>query len=131
MDRANYKTHVTSRNLTYSYYRTPSSDHGLKSKPTLILLHGYPCLSNDWRYQVSFFESKGYNLIVPDMLGYGGSSTSLEKELYCGNGLAKDVVDIMDKEGVQQAVVIGHDWCIFSPGFFLPNSCSIVMRRMH
>lgn len=70
-------------------------------------------------------------MIVPDMLGYGGSSTSVEKELYCGNGLAKDVVDIMDKEGVQKAVVIGHDWCIVSPGFFLPNSGSIVMRRMH
>lgn len=53
-------------------------------------------------------------MIVPDMLGYGGTSTPLEKELYCGNGLAKDVVDIMDKEGVQKAVVIGHDWCVSS-----------------
>jgi len=60
--------------------------------------------------QVEFFKEKGYGLIVPDMLGYGGTSIPTDPTAYKHTLLAKDVLDILDAEKVQQAIVIGHDW---------------------
>lgn len=58
-------------------------------------------------------------MIVPDLLGYGGTSTPLEPGMYCGNGLARDIVDVMDKEEVKKGVVIGHDWYVYAfPSLF-------------
>ncbi|KAK1219432.1 hypothetical protein PQX77_017867 [Marasmius sp. AFHP31] len=44
------------------------------------------------------------------MLGYGGTSKPLETADYKYSLIAKDLVDILDAEKVDQAVVIGHDW---------------------
>ncbi|KAF8922733.1 Alpha/Beta hydrolase protein [Mucidula mucida] len=51
------------------------------AKPYLLFLHGFPSSSYDWRYQIEFFSNQGYGLIVPDMLGYGGTARPLETEL--------------------------------------------------
>jgi soluble epoxide hydrolase / lipid-phosphate phosphatase len=61
--------------------------------------------------QVKFFKEKGYGLIVPDMLGYGGTSIVFETAPYQHSLLAKDVVDILDAEKIEKAIFIGHDWC--------------------
>lgn len=108
LDPASYKSRRTSRGYNYSYYYSAPSG----SKPTLIFLHGFPSTSNDWHYQVAYFKSEGYGLIVPDMLGYGGTDKPLEVEAYVGSGLARDVVEIMDAEGVQRGVAVAHDWYI-------------------
>ncbi|TFY71296.1 hypothetical protein EVG20_g1710 [Dentipellis fragilis] len=86
MDPSSYKSHTTSRGLTYKYhYSAPAA-----GKPTLVLLHGFPSSAQDWTHQVSHFAGQGVGLLVPDMLG--------------------DIVELMDKEGVAKAVVVGHDW---------------------
>lgn len=112
MNSGSYKTHTTSRGITYAYYRSSFTSRG--DKPTLVFLHGFP--SADWHYQVNFFEARGYDVIVPDMLGYGGTDKPTDAKLYGGNGLARDIIDIMDKEKVgvegKPATAIGHDWYV-------------------
>lgn len=132
LDPASYKTHKTSRGYTYSYYYSASKE----SKPTLVFLHGFPSTSNDWRYQVAHFKAKGYGLIVPDMLGYGGTDKPLEVGVYVGSGLTRDVVDLMDGEGVQSAVCVAHDWYvaiflfIFNPrSRSSPNSSGVIIKQ--
>ncbi|KAF5372218.1 hypothetical protein D9758_004931 [Tetrapyrgos nigripes] len=95
-----------SRGLNYHYYAVPA-DTG---KPTLLFLHGFPSTSYDWRHQVAFFQEKGYGLLVPDMLGYGGTSKPLDPQLYVSSLITKDIIDILDAESIEQVVVIGHDW---------------------
>ncbi|TFY71315.1 hypothetical protein EVG20_g1709 [Dentipellis fragilis] len=108
MDPSTYKTHTTTtRGFTYAYHRTPTQD---KTKPTLVLLHGFPSSAWDWQHVVAHFAPLGYGLIVPDMLGYGRTDKPTDPAAYVGSKLAQDIVDIMDAEGVQQAVIIGHDW---------------------
>ncbi|KAI0266435.1 alpha/beta-hydrolase [Gloeopeniophorella convolvens] len=106
MDAAAYKKHTTTRGLTYSYYRVV----GQTDKPTLVLLHGFPSNSNDWRKLVPLLQAGGYGLIVPDMLGYGGTDKPVEPEAYVGSALSKDIVDVLDAEGVGASILIGHDW---------------------
>ncbi|KAI0037020.1 Alpha/Beta hydrolase protein [Vararia minispora EC-137] len=107
MDPSKYKQTTTSRGLLYNYYFTPSSD---SSKPTILLLHGFPSTASDWAGLVPQLEAVGYGLIVPDMLGYGGTAKPVDATAYVGSKIARDCVDVLDAEGVSKAVVIGHDW---------------------
>ncbi|KAI0060509.1 alpha/beta-hydrolase [Artomyces pyxidatus] len=106
METSAFKKYTTSRGYTYNYYRKVAEG----SKPTLVFLHGFPSTSYDWRHQVAFFQTRGYGLIVPDMLGYAGTDKPTDPSAYVGSGLAKDVVDILDAEDVAKAIVVGHDW---------------------
>ncbi|KAI0037025.1 alpha/beta-hydrolase [Vararia minispora EC-137] len=110
MDPAKYKQVTTSRGLLYSYYFAPATE---ASKPTLLLLHGFPSTSADWAGLVPQFEAAGYGLIVPDMLGYRGTDKPTDPAAYVGSKLTRDLIDLLDVEGVKKAVAIGHDWGSF------------------
>ncbi|ESK89494.1 epoxide hydrolase [Moniliophthora roreri MCA 2997] len=107
MDLSSYKTVQTSRGMTYHYYFSLPRREGGK---TLLLIHGFPGSSFDWHHQVTYLEERGYGLIVPDMLGYGGSSKPTDPNAYRHSLIANDLKDILDAERIQQAIVIGHDW---------------------
>ncbi|KDQ63390.1 hypothetical protein JAAARDRAFT_29416 [Jaapia argillacea MUCL 33604] len=106
MDLSSYKDLETSRGIKYHYFYSTAHD----SKPTLLLVHGFPSNSYDWRHQVAFFKKKGYGLVVPDMLGYGGTDKPTDPEEYRLSLICKDLVDILDAENVDKSIVIGHDW---------------------
>jgi pimeloyl-ACP methyl ester carboxylesterase len=106
MDASSYKDITTSRALLYHYFYSAPRD----AKPTLLFLHGFPSTSYDWRQQVVFFRQEGYGLIVPDLLGYGGTAKPTDAAAYKQSLICADLVDILDAEKVSQAIVIGHDW---------------------
>ncbi|KAF8905666.1 Alpha/Beta hydrolase protein [Mucidula mucida] len=106
-DPSSYKDFNVSRGLNYYYYFSSPQD---TAKPYLLFLHGFPSTSYDWRYQINFFADQGYGLIVPDMLGYGGTAKPLETEAYKSSLITKDIVDILDHEGAENVVAIAHDW---------------------
>ncbi|KAJ7179748.1 alpha/beta-hydrolase [Mycena filopes] len=107
MNQSRYKQLKTKRGFTYSYFFSPAVAPG---KPVLLFAHGFPSDSTLWRKQVAFFEPLGFGLIVPDLLGYGGTDKPTDPKLYLGSGHAHDIVDILDAESVQQVIAIGHDW---------------------
>ncbi|THH18733.1 hypothetical protein EW146_g2315 [Bondarzewia mesenterica] len=75
-----------------------------------IHLHGFPFSSWDWSSQVAFFKLHGYGLIILDMLGYVGMNKPIDPKVYIRSELARDIMDIMDNEGVQKGIIVGHDW---------------------
>ncbi|KAJ7459362.1 alpha/beta-hydrolase [Mycena latifolia] len=105
MDPSLYKQTKTQRGFTYAYYFSPPS----AGKPVLFLAHGFPCNSHLWRAQVAFFQPRGFGLVVPDMLGYGGTDKPTDPAHYTGGGLAQDAVDILDAEGIARVIAMGHD----------------------
>lgn len=108
LDTSKFKQHKTSRGYNYNYYFAPAS----AGKPHLLLCHGFPSCAHLWRKQIAFFEPLGYGLIVPDMLGFGETDKPTEVSAYYGSGLAQDIVDILDKEGVAKVIGVGHDWFV-------------------
>ncbi|THV00055.1 alpha/beta-hydrolase [Dendrothele bispora CBS 962.96] len=135
-----FKDLNVTRGLVYHYYASPAET----GKPTIVFLHGFPSTSYDWRHQVSFFQDKGYGLIIPDMLGYGGTAKPLEPEAYASSLISKDIIDILDAEGLQQSILVGHDWgskvvgrlanyfpeyfssyAFLAVGYFSPNSFEV------
>ncbi|KAF8064072.1 alpha/beta-hydrolase [Lyophyllum atratum] len=101
-----YKSVTTRRGFKYSYYFSPPT----VGKPVILFAHGFPYTSYFWRYQVDFFKAQGYGLVVPDLLGYGGTDKPVDPSQYLLSLMSQDVVDILDAENVDKAIAIGHDW---------------------
>jgi len=80
------------------------------SGPVVVLLHGFPELWYSWRHQLPALAAAGYHAVAPDLRGYGGTDASPSDEGYALSNLAADVVGLLDAEGVEQAVLVGHDW---------------------
>ena len=78
--------------------------------PAVVPLHGFPELAYSWRHQVPALAAAGFRVIAPNQRGYGQSSRPCEIEAYDIDALASDVVGLLDALGVEQGVVIGHDW---------------------
>jgi pimeloyl-ACP methyl ester carboxylesterase len=76
----------------------------------VVLLHGFPDSRRLWRHQVPALEHAGFQVIVPDMRGYGASDKPAEAQAYAMAALVGDVLAVMDDAGVQRAHVVGHDW---------------------
>jgi len=97
-----------SRGMTYTYY-TSHPETINPSLPTLLFVHGFPDEAHMWSQIASHLSS--YRLIIPDMLGYAGTSKpSSDPSLYRYKLLTQDLVDILDAESVSRVVSIGHDW---------------------
>ncbi|KAF9530869.1 Alpha/Beta hydrolase protein [Crepidotus variabilis] len=110
MDSKAYQLVRTDRNIQYNVYYAKAT----KQSTTLLFVHGFPSSSYDWHHQVSFFTKLGYGVIVPDMLGYGGTDKPLDYTLYAHSLVANDLVNIIDGLNVQGPLVaIGHDWGAF------------------
>lgn len=106
MDSALYKDTTVSRGYTYRYFHSPAA----LGKPTLLLVHGFPSSSYDWRRQVAFFQPKGYGILVPYLLGAGGTSKPDSADAFRFALIARDLVDVLDAERLETVVGIGHDW---------------------
>lgn len=91
--------------------------HYLLSKPidtptgTIVLLHGFPDLSFGWRYQIPYLVSLGYQVIAPDMLGYGRTDAPLSLQKYSMQSMSNDLVELVQRVAPGEQVILGgHDW---------------------
>lgn len=99
---------ATIRGKTYKYIvGEPEGE----PKDTIVLVHGFPDLGFGWRYQVPALVSQGFRVIVPDMVGYGGTDAPESLEDYTYKSLAADIKELATKfVGEGQIILGGHDW---------------------
>src|SRR5262249_18953705 len=76
----------------------------------VVLLHGFPDCGRLWRHQVPARAAAGFQVIVPDLRGYGGSAKPDGVEAYSLPLLAGDVLAILAEQQIGRAHVVGHDW---------------------
>ncbi|RDW92237.1 hypothetical protein BP5796_01631 [Coleophoma crateriformis] len=111
MDPLTYRPRIVRRGLTYSFINIPPSSTTVP-KPHILFLHGFLSGSADWRHQITYFSGKGYEVFVPDLLDYGGSSKPSDTALYLykGKDMAADLIEILDAEGIMGKLLgVGHD----------------------
>ncbi|WYZ40707.1 hypothetical protein EsH8_IV_001048 [Colletotrichum jinshuiense] len=96
------------RGKTYSYlYSKPEGS----PKGTVVLVHGFPDISFGWRYQVPFFLSQGYQVVAPDCLGYGQTSSPEKLEEFSLKSLSDDIKALCDQIVPGEQIILGgHDW---------------------
>jgi pimeloyl-ACP methyl ester carboxylesterase len=76
----------------------------------VVLLHGFPDEGRLWRNQVPVLAEAGFQVIVPDLRGYGRSDKPDDVVSYAIPFLAGDVLAVLDQVGAERAHVVGHDW---------------------
>ncbi|KAJ7848668.1 hypothetical protein B0H14DRAFT_3453074, partial [Mycena olivaceomarginata] len=126
------------------YYSPPTA-----GKPVLFFSHGFPSASFLWRKQVAFFQPLGYGIIVPDHLGYRGTDKPTDPKLYVGHGLAADMADILDAEGLRAgcrhrtrlgintlplhgeiAQMVGYDVLAYQRFFLAPDAAALIEKNI-
>lgn len=76
--------------------------------PPVVLLHGFPELSESWRDVLPMLAEAGFFAVAPDLRGYG--QTDKPDEGYDIDTLAGDIVALIHALGCTRAHVVGHDW---------------------
>lgn len=79
-------------------------------KDTIVLIHGWPDLSLGWRYQIPLLTSLGYRVLVPDMMGYGGTDAPESLSYYTYKRAADDIAELARQVGAPSIILGGHDW---------------------
>ncbi|KAI4772445.1 hypothetical protein E4T52_12562 [Aureobasidium sp. EXF-3400] len=83
-------------------------------KATVFLIHGWPDLSYGWRYQIPFLIKQNMRVVVPDMMGYGGTdapcSPPADLRLYSIKRAADDISELAKQLQAPQIILGGHDW---------------------
>ena len=78
--------------------------------PLVILLHGFPQFSYEYRHLVPALAQAGYRAVAPDMRGYGETSRPARIDDYALQTLGDDVAALVDALGEPTAHVVGHGW---------------------
>ncbi|OAL37536.1 hypothetical protein AYO20_03043 [Fonsecaea nubica] len=99
----------TKRSLTYTYYVSPESQAD-SSKPALFFIHGFPDSALMWSEVIDRLSDLPFRVIVPDCLGYAGTSKPSDVSMYKWSGQCADLAEILEAEDVKKVIVIGHDW---------------------
>jgi epoxide hydrolase 4 len=78
--------------------------------PLVVLLHGFPQSSYEYRHLVPALARAGYRAVAPDMRGFGDTSRPARIEDYALETLGDDVAALVDACGESKAHVLGHEW---------------------
>jgi pimeloyl-ACP methyl ester carboxylesterase len=91
-----------------AYLDQPSSLPKSPPKPPILLLHGFPQTSRQFRHVLPLLAKAGYRCIAPDYRGAGRSSTSHTD--FRKTTMAADMLALLDALDIKEPVhVLGHD----------------------
>lgn len=76
----------------------------------VLLLHGFPQTSYEWRAQLLALGRAGYRAVAPDQRGYSAGARPEGDDQYAMSELVDDVMAIADELGADEFHLVGHDW---------------------
>jgi pimeloyl-ACP methyl ester carboxylesterase len=82
---------------------------GDRSKPAIVLLHGFPESHRTWR-EVAPRLDRDFYLVMPDQRGFGGSDRPQEVDAYKSDILVDDIFALAKALGLDRFALVGHDW---------------------
>ena len=80
------------------------------SGPLVLLCHGFPEGWYSWRHQIDAIANAGYQVVAPDLRGYGRTGGPDAVEAYTIKELVSDVTGLLDALDTPQCVLVGHDF---------------------
>ncbi len=91
-------------------YRFSAQVAGPEDGRLVLLLHGFPQSSSEWRRQLVTLAEAGYRAVAPDQRGYSPKARPEGVENYATAHLVADALAIVDEMGGHKVDVVGHDW---------------------
>ena len=98
-------TRIEVGNLTFDV-RTAGPEDG----EPVILLHGFPQTSYEWRHQIEALAGAGFRVVAPDQRGYSPGARPPDIADYALPLLMQDVIGLADSVGAERFHIVGHDW---------------------
>ena len=77
--------------------------------PLMVMVHGYPDYWYTWRHQMEALAGD-YTVVAMDTRGYNLSDQPTGVENYDLEILGNDVAAVIEAEGEDSAIIVGHDW---------------------
>ena len=99
---------MASRYIHSNGIRLHATTAGPRDGDPVLLIHGFPETSYEWRHQIPALAAAGYRVIAPDTRGFGKSDKPHGR--YSRKLLADDMLGLLDQLDIEQAAVVGHDW---------------------
>jgi pimeloyl-ACP methyl ester carboxylesterase len=97
------------RNVTsYDGVKITYEVHGEQpgeGEPALVFVHCWACSREHWRNQLTVF-AKDHRIVAMDLAGHGDSGR--DREEWSIAGLAGDVEAVVEAEGLDEIILIGH-----------------------
>tara|TARA_Y100000780_G_scaffold232593_1_gene268292 strand:- start:159670 stop:160557 length:888 start_codon:yes stop_codon:yes gene_type:complete len=91
------------------FYSTNFSSRELTSDDTVLMFnYGLVCSNHHWSKQLSFFDEKGYKILIHDYRGHYQSTGKSQLENITFKNIASDMKELCDYLGIQSTVQIGH-----------------------
>lgn len=76
----------------------------------VLLLHGFPQSSYEWRHQLPVLAAAGFRAVAPDQRGYSPGARPDRVDDYHVDRLVEDVLGLADALGAERFHLAGHDW---------------------
>lgn len=76
----------------------------------MLLLHGFPQSSFEWRAQLEALGQAGYRAVAPDQRGYAPGNRPADVDAYRMDEIIADAIGMLDALGWERADIVGHDW---------------------
>ena len=76
----------------------------------VLLLHGFPESSWEWRFQLQALGEAGYRAVAPDQRGYSARARPGAVEDYHPLHMVADTIAMADWLSGHQFHLVGHDW---------------------
>ncbi len=80
---------------------------GPEGAPPVLLLHGWPQNWFAWRHVIPSLAER-FRVIAPDLRGHGWSDAP--QDGYSKEGLASDLLALLDALAIDRVSWVGHDW---------------------
>src|SRR5438093_5183763 len=96
--------------LVVGPYRYAARAAGPADGELVLLLHGFPETSYEWRAQLDSLAAAGYRAVAPDQRGYTPGARPVELAEYAVDRLVDDVFGFADTLGAERFHLVGHDW---------------------
>ena len=79
-----------------------------KSKKTIVFNYGLVCSNHHWKYQIEYFDRRGYQILIHDYRGHFQSTGKHDVKKITFPQMAKDIKDLCDFLGIDKAYMLGH-----------------------
>ena len=89
---------------SYHFVDQVPAQYNPQRNPTLLCIHGFPDFWYGWRYQIGPWVRKGCRVVVPDMLGYGGTDKPDDVSEYSTKKICADLAALLDLLNIRKAV---------------------------
>jgi pimeloyl-ACP methyl ester carboxylesterase len=101
---------MSTRDFQVGEYTFTTRVAGPEGGPLVVLLHGFPQTSFEWRHQLAALGSAGFRAIAPDQRGYSPGARPPNVSDYVVSELIGDVLGLASAAGAERFFLVGHDW---------------------